>query len=325
MTAKHQKETIDQSMTDKEFHNLLQATGEGTLHASNNGLLTPVNSIPSILQEYCHNLVSPNFDVAKKVKEPDFSYPSYMGSITGLNYRGEMLAACTVHQLWPEDNKQKLESPGIHFKKEKGTEFIGPGMLSYFKEEDSSLPMKSDEHDVCVFNFTKTISADPNYSRRFFHLDDNTFLRDKDKVLAYVICGYPSSHIDYDVPSEDDVVSDNLVGKINIITRYTQAACEPTPYPANSNVGMCKHESEFNFDPDGFSGGPVFAITYARPSSLTVKFAGVATKFNIMQKKNRIVHFIKSSTVRNLLDHSADISQMKKNVNDRNIGSLQLK
>ena len=325
MTTKHQKETIDQSMTDAEFLRLDQAIGGGTLYANNNGVLTPVNSIPSILQEYCHNLVSPNFDVREKVKEPDFTYPSYMGSVTGLNYRGEMLAACTVHQVWPEDIEHKLENPGIHFKKGKGTEFIGPGMLSYFKEKDSDLPMKSHEHDVCVFNFTKNISSEHSYSRRFFYLGDNTFLRNKDKVLAYVICGYPCDHIGYDVPNEDDIMSDNFIGKINIVTRYTQAVCEPTPYPVNSNIGICKHDSEISYHPDGFSGGPVFAITYTRPSSLTVKFAGVVTKFNVMKKKSRSVHFIKSDVVRNLLDHSADISQMKKNVNDGNIGNLKLK
>ena len=325
MTTKHQKKTIDQSMSDAEFLRLDQAIGGGTLHANVNGLLTPVNSIPSILQEYCHNLVSPNFDVTKKVKNPDFAYPSYMGSATGLNYRGEMLVACTVHQVWPEDIKHKLENPSIHFKREEGIEFIGPGMLSCFKEKNSNLPMKSDEHDVCVFNFTKNISGEPSYSRRFFNLDDNTFLRDKDKVLAYVICGYPCDHIGYDVPSEDDIMSDNLIGKINIVTRYTQAVCEPTPYPADSNVGMCKHESKISYHPSGFSGGPVFAVTYARPSSLTVKFAGVVTKFNVKKKKNRSVHFIKSDVVRSLLDHSADISQMKKNVNDGNIGSIKLK
>ena len=325
MTTKHQKETIDQSMTDAEFLRLDQAIGGGTLYANNNGVLTPVNSIRSILQEYCHNLVSPNFDVTEKVKEPDFAYPSYRGSATGLIYRGEMLIACTVHQVWPEDRKHKLENPGIHFKKGEGTEFIGLGMSSYFKEKHSDLPINSDEHDVCVFNLTKYILTSPSYSRRFFHLDDNTFLRDKDKVFAYVICGYPCDHISYDVPNEDDIMSDNLVGKIKIVTRYTQVVCEPIPYPANSNVGMCRHEPEISYHPDGFSGGPVFAIAYARPSSLTVKFAGITAKIDVMKKKNRIVHFIKSNVIRNLLNHSADIAQMKRNVSDGNIGSVQLR
>ena len=301
MTTKHQKETIDQSMTDAEFFELMQAFGVGPMYVNNNGLLTKIESIPKILQEYCHNLTLHDW------LDPNPAGIGHRGSATGVRYRGAILVACTAHQIWPKDQKVSLlDSVGLSFSKETGIESISPKSFSYYNKSGTEYPAESDEKDACVLNFTTRFLENPKYLRRFFNLDKNSFLQGKDKVLAYVICGYPLENIEIDFEGVEDTKSDNVIWKSNIITGYTQVLCEPVPQRPESNIGICKQVSDFNFDQNGFSGGPVFAIAYEHPHKLVIKLAGITIKFNGMQQKNQLVHFVKPEILMNLFDHSVD-------------------
>lgn len=321
MTTKHQKETIDQSMTDAEFFDFMQASGAGSIYVDNNGLLTKIESISKILQKYCHKLTLHDW------LDPNPAGVGHQGSATGVNYRGAMLVACTAHQIWPKNQKVNLQdSVGLSFSKEIGIESISPKSFSYYNKSGTEYPVESDEKDACVLNFTTNILENPKYSRRFFNLDNNRFLRDSDKVFAYVICGYPLESIEIDFEGIEDAESDNMIWKSNITTGYTQILCEPVPQRPESNIGVCKQVSNFNFDPNGFSGGPVFAIAYERPHRLVIKLAGITIKFNDMQQINRLAHFVKSEVLMNLFDHSVDIFLNRdKGGNDFGLRTMHLK
>lgn len=283
---------------ENKLRNLIRAM-ERPLYICVNGVLVPAVKLPEVLQQYCHNLI--HFAVSEDDLDPKNyeSLPRFSGSVTGLSYRNKKFIVCTAHQIW-RDEEDELISPRIGFKEEVGMGYIGSNSLSYYSLEDPSKESNLPTHDVCVFDFSKQVIDHPKVSHKFFNLSSEKFLNNGDDVIMYLICGYISSDTDYKI---DD--SDGTIRNVNVILKYTQVWCKPVFEDIYYSLGKCMQIHNCNFDPDGFSGAPVFSIVIENYQP-KIKFAGIVTKFNVWQEKNRMIHFVKANVVRELLDYAAN-------------------
>lgn len=103
----------------------------------------------------------------------------------------------------------------------------------------------------------------------------------------------------YGCPFEDqkyNIVDDNRVGMV-----IRSMICEPIGQPSDQSLGRCKLKSPMDFNPNGLSGGPVFA-TVVQNSDIVLKFAGI-----INRSGNGYIHFIKGQAVLNLLELSFNL------------------
>ena len=284
---------------ESKWKSLLRSM-ERPLYICLNGVLVPAMKLPEVLQQYCHNLI--HFAVSEDDLDPKNyeSLPRFSGSITGLSYRNKKFAVCTAHQIW-RDEEDELISPRIGFKEEVGMGYIGSNSPLYYSLEDPNKESKLPTHDVCVFDFSKQVIDHPKVSHKFFNLSSDKFLGNGDNVIMYLICGYISSDTDYQLDDPEGVVRN-----VSVVTKHTQIWCKPVVEDVYCGFGKCKQMHIYNFDPDGFSGAPVFAIVVENHQP-TIKFAGVVTKFNVWKEKNRLIHFVKANVVRELLDYSISV------------------
>ncbi|NIK87709.1 hypothetical protein FHS83_001027 [Rhizomicrobium palustre] len=142
----------------------------------------------------------------------------------------------------------------------------------------------SDYTDLSAFEFTRQADNSSEIERTFFHFDNAAALSDGDDVILYLAFGCAFADQNYDV------------AEANCVGRAVRALlCDPNGQISDPAVGRCKLLSEMHVDPNGFSGGPVFAIVF--DGHLTLKFAGV-----INRAGGSFVHFIKAPYVRRLLD-----------------------
>ena len=263
-----------------------------------NGVFVPAVKLPEVLQVYSHNLIhfidQDNLDPTSYL-----SLPRFIGTISGVSYRSRKFAICTAHQIW-RDDEEEIINPRIGFKEEIGTGYIGSNSLSYYNLDDPATESNLPTHDVCVFDFTKQVLEHPKISHKFFNLSSDKFLSNGDDIIMYFICGYIYSPEDYNYSDHDGIVDE-----VKIVTKYTQVWCNPVPHDTHSSLGMCKQIHDYNFDPDGFSGAPVFAIVIENYQP-TIKFAGIVTEFNVWKEKSRTIHFVKYNVVRELLDYAAN-------------------
>lgn len=112
-------------------------------------------------------------------------------------------------------------------------------------------------------------------------------MNDNDNVVGYLAFGCPF------VDQKYNVVDENHVGLV-----IRSMICEPQNQTFDSDLGSCRLLSPMNFDPNGLSGGPVFA-TALEGHELVLKFAGI-----INRSGSGLVHFIKAKAVQKLLDLS---------------------
>jgi hypothetical protein len=149
------------------------------------------------------------------------------------------------------------------------------------------VPVKNE--DLCAFDFTPQTVANEHLVDRFFRLNSHTVLNDHDEVVAYLAYGFPFSDQKY------SIVDENHLGSV-----VRSMTCEPQSQPSDLALGLCKLISPMDFDPNGLSGGPVFA-TVQQNTDVVLKFAGI-----INRSGNGLIHFIKAKAVQNLLDMSTD-------------------
>ncbi|MGO7117537.1 hypothetical protein [Rhizobium leguminosarum] len=235
------------------------------------GLLVPANSLQSRLHVFCQNLVRYTGIEAFPVQ--------LKGSATGLNYRGKKFLACTAHQL----REVREEEIGVLFLDE-NTYISSAG---YTRFNASVQQTESDAVDLCVFDFTEQTEVKTSLGRRFFTLRSDDVLRDEDEVLGYHAYGCPFGDQTY------DVLDNNHVGTV-----IRSMTCEPEKHIFDQAVGSCRLLSKMDFDPNGLSGGAVFA-TVLEGEEIALKFAGI-----INRAGGGIIHFIKAKAVQHLLNLS---------------------
>jgi hypothetical protein len=154
---------------------------------------------------------------------------------------------------------------------------------------DSGRMKESDAQDLCAFHFTEQVEKNPVLEPCFFKFGSDVVLADDDEVVAYLAYGCAFSDQRY------DIVEENHLG---LVTR--SMTCEPGDIPSDPALGQCKLISQVEFDPNGLSGGPVFA-TVVTGTELALKFAGI-----INRSGSGTIHFLKAKAVQNLLDLSFD-------------------
>ena len=147
--------------------------------------------------------------------------------------------------------------------------------------------MESDAEDLCAFDFSTQVSENPVLAQRFFQINSDDILNDEDDIIAYLAYGCPFADQKY------NIVDENHLG---ILIR--SMTCEAFDQPTDSSLGCCRLLSPMDFDPNGLSGGPVFA-TVIQGSEIILKFAGV-----INRSGNGLIYFIKAKSVLNLLNLS---------------------
>lgn len=233
------------------------------------GVLIPANSLLSRLHRFGQNLVRFTHMEGYEIQ--------LIGSATGVEYRGNRILICTEHQVRGIPG----EDIGIIYP-EKQIYISSAGYVGYKADEK---PAESDAKDIRIFDFNEQAVQHPGLAARFFKLGQDDFLADDDNVLGYFAYGCPFADQNYDVFENNRV--DTIIRSM---------VCEPEPQPSDEAVGACRTRSMMDFDPNGLSGGPVFA-TVLKDHQIALKFAGV-----INRAGNRIIQFVKAEAVRRLLD-----------------------
>lgn len=236
-------------------------------------LFVPASALQSRLHRFGQNLV-----LFTHVEDYEVQL---IGSATGLYYRGTKFLVCTAHQV----NDVSGQDVGIIVPVKNN--YISSAGYTRFRAPGS--PRESDAEDLCAFDFTPQTTENPELAQRFFRLGSDDFLNDEDDVVAYLAYGCPFADQKY------NIVDENHVGTV-----IRSMTCEPQGQPSDPALGLCRLLSPMDFDPNGLSGGPVFA-TVLQGIEVVLKFAGI-----INRSGNGLVHFIKAKAVRNLLDLSVE-------------------
>ena len=246
-----------------------------SVHASIkvHGIYIPSRELQKRLHEFTQHLVNYTHDETYQVQ--------FIGSATGLAFQGRRVLVATQHQMKgcrPDDigilrltNMSYLSSAGV------------------LAIKSPFAPYSSDANDLCAFDYTPATGDDTELARHFFQLDENSLLREGDKVIGFLAYGCPFDHQVY------DIVDRNHVGLV-----IKSITCQPVKQSFDEKLGSCQALSDMDFDPNGLSGGPVFA-TVLLGHEFVLKFAGI---INI--SGGGFVHFIKAGAVVTLLNPGFD-------------------
>ncbi|MBY3032439.1 hypothetical protein HF265_25715 [Rhizobium leguminosarum] len=157
----------------------------------------------------------------------------------------------------------------------------------YTRFNTSAKQTASDAVDLCAFDFSEQVEVKTSLGRRFFTLRNNDVLEDTEEVLGYHAYGCPFDDQNY------DVLDNNHVGTV-----IRSMTCDLEKASSDPALGSCRLLGAMDFNPNGLSGGPVFA-TVLHGEEIVVKFAGI-----INRAGGGIIHFIKAKSVQRLLDFS---------------------
>jgi hypothetical protein len=236
------------------------------------GVLIPANLLLSRLHIFGQPLVHYTGD--------DTYQLHLIGSATGFEYKGEKLLICTEHQL-----KQALgENVGIIVPEKQ----VFVSSAGYRQVKYNPALHEGDAFDLRVFDFDEQSRVHPELGRRFFKFSSEQILRDDDRVVGYLAYGCPFSDQNYDVYENN---------RLDTVIR--PMLCREHQSLSDDALGACKTRIPMDFDPNGLSGGPVFALVL-RNQEFILKFAGI-----INRASNSIIHFIKARNVQRLLDMPA--------------------
>ena len=202
-----------------------------------------------------------------------------IGSSTGLDYRGTKFLVCTAHQV------KDVSGQDVGIVLPEKSHFISSAGYTRFRDTDAT--RKSDAGDLCAFEFTPQVTEKQELAQHFFQLGSSDFLNDEDDVFTYLAYGFPFSDQKY------NVADGNHLGMV-----IRCMTCEPKSQRLDPALSVCRSLSPMDFDPNGLSGGPVFAVVLRVPE-LALKFAGI-----INRAGNGLIHFVKAMAVQNLLDLS---------------------
>lgn len=236
-------------------------------------LFVPAVSLQSRLNKFGQNLV-----VFTHVDQYEVQL---IGSATGLHYRGANFLVCTNHQV------KDFSGLDVGIVVPEKSSYVSSAGFTRFRSTDT--PQQGDAEDLCAFDFTPQTTSNQELAERFFRLRSNDFLNDEDNVVAYLAYGCPF------IDQKYNIVDENHVGLV-----IRSMTCEPQNQPADPALALCRLLSPMEFDPNGLSGGPVFA-TVLKDHEITLKFAGI-----INRAGNGLIHFIKAKVVQKLLDLSFD-------------------
>lgn len=249
----------------------LQTLMGQSVHASIkvHGIYIPSRELQKRLHEFTQHLVNYTHDEKYQFQ--------FIGSATGLALEGRRVLVATQHQMKgcrPDDigilrltKMSYLSSAGVLAIKSRGTSY------------------SNDANDLCAFDYTPAAGDDNELARHFFQLDENSVLREGEKVVGFLAYGCPFDQQVY------DIVDRNHVGLV-----IKSITCQAVKQSSDEKLGSCQSLSDMDFDPNGLSGGPVFA-TVLLGHEFVLKFAGI-----INRAGGGFIHFIKAEAVIGLLN-----------------------
>lgn len=233
------------------------------------GLLIPSSALQSRLNGFCHNL-------ARYTGIKDYPL-QFLGSAIGLSLGVRRLLVCTSHQV--KDGVGSDVGVIVH------DQSLLVSSSGFTKYSFSAGAQDDDSRDLCLLSFDDACNAHPVLSRKFFALREFDILSDEDSVLVFLAYGCPFQDQSY-LTLRDD----------HIGTAVRSMTCEPYDEISDKSLGACKLTLPMDFNPNGLSGGPVFAVVLTR-EELQLKFAGV-----INRAGGGVIRFIKAKHVRALID-----------------------
>jgi hypothetical protein len=182
---------------------------------------------------------------------------------------------CTHHQVGELQRDIALWIPGT-------TDFATSE--AFGRNHSMSGEHVTDEEDICGFGFASPVREFPEIAARFFHVNAENVLLNGNNILYMYCYGYPFSDQHFDVYEG------------NIIELRDRAIMLESPSPsADPCLWTARSITTFDFNPNGMSGGPVFAIC-SEVDGARVRFAGT-----ICRAGNGFVHFIRSEAIMRFL------------------------
>ena len=232
------------------------------------GIYIPSSALQNRLHDFAFNLVYYTHDETYEVQ--------LIGSATGIEFGGRRILISTQHQI------KDCRPSDIGTLRVTKNSYLSSSGIAFIKASKNS--SSKDEFDLCAFDYTPASKEDIALARKFFLLDEDSVLLDGDKPIAFLAYGYPFDHQKYNVCDRNHV---GLVSK--------SITCRPIEGFSDEMLGSCRTLSNMDFDPNGLSGGPIFA-TILVGDEIVLKFAGI-----INRAGNGFVHFIKAKAVARLL------------------------
>lgn len=260
---------LSQIISDKAYHSsILQRKAAKSVIV--NDIAIPTSSLISRLHVFGHNLA-----YYTKLKEYEIQL---IGSATGVEYGGRHFIISTKHQV------KGIPYADVGIILPEKPAHISSAGCSVFSSKEKN---ESDLDDLIVFDYEDQCRQNPGLVRRFFKLNKHVVLVDSDNIIIYIAYGCPFSDQNYDIYENN---------RIDMTIR--PMICEAETNGSDISVGTCRTHTEMKFDPNGLSGGPVFAVTLT-DAGFALKFAGI-----INRAGNGIIHFIKSLYITSLIDHA---------------------
>lgn len=279
-----------------------------SLRVSVNHRRVIATEMPEVMKKFCHPLAFLPLSEDRRDIAGGTNPPFLRGSVTALSYRGMRFGVCTAHQIHDDRGEDHAMNACFAFKSGDLVEYIGPRKINFFGESLKSASAV-EEADFCVMDFSNTPAKKQKFTKKFLRLFGNSFLDDNDNIIMYLVCGHLNDKMQYE-PSDDyyyDSASRVLTGRLKIVAKQMQIWGAPVDQGTNLFWRRCKQRNDHDYDPDGFSGGPVFAFVY-ESGKVVAKFAGITTQVDRFKLKDRPIQFIKSSLVRQLMDQAANAS-----------------
>lgn len=196
-------------------------------------LIVPAASLETYLGRFASQLTVWTHDDVFKISNP--------GSSIGLIHAGRALLVCSRHQL----NGVELRDVSILLPD--GSRAITSSGSRTFRIGEHSTD--SDGYDLAAFDFTEPASEFPSLTKNFFKFDCVPPDTPNTHILAFVVAGYPSADQKYELEDKNHL---GMVRRVLI--------AKPDSQPADPALLKLKFVQKLDFNPDGLSGGPAFAM-----------------------------------------------------------------
>lgn len=232
-------------------------------------LYVPGASVQQFLGKYCVNLFVWTHDDIHKIQ--------LVGTASPLLFRGHYLLVSSSHQL------RDVCLQDVCLLYPDGSSAVTNSGVRAFNLNGTNL--ETDAFDIAAFEFTEPIREHPTLIRSFFDFSALPPDINSDNILSFVISGYPSSKQRYELEERNHLgtVKSNLIAL-------------PDGQPEDYSLLRAKFVEPLDFDPDGLSGAPVFAII-KEGDSTAAYFAGI-----VLRAGKEYLHFLKAGFVKEFLE-----------------------
>lgn len=230
-----------------------------------NGVYIPARSVEHMLGRYVEALMAQN--------EHEVFRVNLCGSAVPIRFRDQYLLVCTHHQI----AQTNLET--ISLLTRDGRSLITSGGARHFIDKRDS-----DRYDLAAFDFTEPCTDLVDLRERFFDLRDIPPSMWNDKVIAFVVSGFPFLEQRYELEEKNQI---GLTKRI--------VTCRIDGQPSDDAMLRLKSIKALDFHPDGMSGGSAFVVHMVGDEP-QAHFAGI-----VMRGGQQHFYILKAGVVREFL------------------------